>query len=364
MRTFADQANTVERVVVPCPSGGSVKAIVALGNLLKTSSQKWFIAANGPITQALTPTILPPYSTGRISPPSTTSVSCVGQVPLYIRLKFKAGAAWVCNRAVASWDCSLKGQNFVMALAQLALVDGNALQMQDINAIGADVSISCSVVINSVKNSVASLQFITATTLLNSIRYLCNSTGAASAASGCHTDPYLSAFDWPMMMTFVGAPSSTKSPAAHFFMNQFIIGAIAGTPLCTSSLVSFRHVASHPPLVTRAPLSAASHAVSCLAASTHLKRPPVAAIVKGLQCTSRNIRAIQSTIILLFDHTTPAFKAAAAVVQPSADGRNDVNGANDCCISQEERQQSQGRRCKQDDRWPLVRMKLRVCTRR
>jgi len=236
MRSFADQANTVERVVVACPAGGVVKAVVAIGNTLKSSSQKWFLVANGPITQALTAATLPSYSSGRSSPPSTTTVPCTNQDPLHIRLQFKAGAAWVCSSAVADWDCSFKGQNFVMSLAQLARVDGNALQMEEINNRGVDVSLSCSVVINSVANSVASLQYITATTLLNSVSYLCNSTGAAATASGCQSDPYLSAFDWTTMVTFV--PKPAKSEAAHFFMNQVIIGAIAGASFCTSPLLS------------------------------------------------------------------------------------------------------------------------------
>jgi hypothetical protein len=42
MRSFADQSNTVERIVWRCPPEGIVTAVVAAGDSIKSSSQAWY----------------------------------------------------------------------------------------------------------------------------------------------------------------------------------------------------------------------------------------------------------------------------------------------------------------------------------
>ena len=59
MRSFADQLNTVERVMLQsCPASGSFIAIVTPGEAIKTAEQTWYLVANGPVI-TMTSTIIP-----------------------------------------------------------------------------------------------------------------------------------------------------------------------------------------------------------------------------------------------------------------------------------------------------------------
>jgi hypothetical protein len=195
MRQFADQSNNVERTICNCPPGGSVTAIVAAGQTLKTSDQKWYLVANGPITQALTKmSSVPSYLTGRINPPQTTSTICTSSARSSQTLFFLAGKIW--NGIGSDWGLQLKYQEFAAALSTFASVNFQAVTITKsaANPDTAVLSLGCSVIIKTVgasPNFTPVLEYVTASALSSAIKSNC-----ALQNSVCTTDPVLSVFNW------------------------------------------------------------------------------------------------------------------------------------------------------------------------
>ena len=203
MRAFADQINTVERVVTQCPPAGFVTAIVALGDSLKTSSQAWYLVANGPVLN-ITAAPLPPYSSGRVAGPATQSQPCTFDVRITAAVKFKPSSSWSCVGLTGIWDCSVKRQAFVLSLAQVVGVAVQGVSVISSGSTGISMTLQCSAMINTWQSAnLVSLRYVTAMTLLNAILSVCN-----AASSACEVDPVLGAFDWS---TF----ASVAPPAAR-----------------------------------------------------------------------------------------------------------------------------------------------------
>jgi hypothetical protein len=209
MRQFADQSNNVERTICDCPPGGSITAIVVAGETLKTSDQKWYLVANGPITQALTKTSsVPAYRTGRISPPQTTSTSCISSARSTQTLFFLPGKAWAGSSS--SWGLQLKFQEFAAALSTFARVNFQAvtISLSTTTPVTATLSLGCSVIIKTVGTSTV-LEYITAGALINAIKVNCGVSN-----SPCTTDAVLSVFNWTAFSSGAVPPPPAPSPPA------------------------------------------------------------------------------------------------------------------------------------------------------
>jgi len=126
MRAFADQSNTVERVVTLCPTGGVVTAVVAPGDSIKTSSQRWYMVANGPVV-SITSVSVPPYSSGRAPGPVTQSQNCSSSAAIVATVNFKPASAWQCSGAQGLLGCSVKRAIFATTLAQIVGVAVQAI---------------------------------------------------------------------------------------------------------------------------------------------------------------------------------------------------------------------------------------------
>jgi hypothetical protein len=191
MRSFADQTNTVERVVTRCPAAGVLTAIVALGDSLKTPSQNWFLVANGPLTSELAPALPQPYNRGRFNGPVTQLQSCASSPNLYASVKFKPSSVWACTGLQSAWDCSVKKQEFVTSLAQVVGVAVQAFGATSVNSVGISMALQCNVMLNSWQSgneTSASLKYVTPAVVFSSIK---NTTTATY-----ETDSMLNAFDW------------------------------------------------------------------------------------------------------------------------------------------------------------------------
>jgi hypothetical protein len=191
MRQFADQSNNVERTICNCPSNGTITAIVVVGQSLKTINQKWYLVANGPITQALTKlSLVPKYLTGRISPPLTTATSCTSSVRSSHTLFFLPGKTWLGSSS--DWGLQLKYHEFSTALSTFARVNFQAvtISMTGSPQDAATLSLGCSVIIKTVQTSPV-LEYITAAALFYAIKVNCGVSNSI-----CTTDPVLSVFNW------------------------------------------------------------------------------------------------------------------------------------------------------------------------
>jgi hypothetical protein len=204
MRESADQSNNVERTICSCPSGSSITAIVVPGESLKTSLQTWYLVANGPITQAISklPSV-PTYRSGRIIPPQQTTTSCQYEPRSTYTLYFLPGQVWTGS----SWQMLLKYQEFCAALSTFARVNFQAVDISLASASDgtATLSLGCSIV----PATVSSLQYITASTLLSTIKSNC-----AADNSICTTDSVLSVFNWTAFASGSSPPSPPPSPPA------------------------------------------------------------------------------------------------------------------------------------------------------
>jgi subtilisin family serine protease len=125
MRNFADSTNTVERVVTKCPSAGFVTAVVGFEDSLKTSSQAWYLVANGPVNSGFSPTSLPLYSHGRYLGAVTQDQPCTGDT-LEATVSFKLLFGHSCvGKSIAQWniaaneECELLVFQFRSSLAQM-----------------------------------------------------------------------------------------------------------------------------------------------------------------------------------------------------------------------------------------------------
>jgi hypothetical protein len=203
MRSFADQLNTVERVMLPvCPVSGNVTAVVSLGTALKSATQTWYLVSNGPVTE-VSPTALPPniYS-GRADPPDTTSESCIFHPGSIATVRFRPSAAWRCV-----WACNSEIATFTASLAQIVGVSGQAIRVINHDTNGISVSLQCSAFINAWQSDSVALKYVTPAALITAIQRICR-----GAAALCGTDPSLAAFDWS---TF----ASIQRPAANTFIS-------------------------------------------------------------------------------------------------------------------------------------------------
>lgn len=191
MRALADQINTVERVITRCPAARAITAIVAPGDSLKSSSQKWYLVANGPVKSEITPTALPSYSRGRFQGPVTQSQPCTHDATIVTSLQFNRSAMWACSDPRSEWDCGMRRREFQVSLAQIVGVSSQAFRVLSNTSDPTAVTLilQCSAMINSWQNaSSLSLKYVNATMLLESIRSVSFATFDA--------DPILNAFDW------------------------------------------------------------------------------------------------------------------------------------------------------------------------
>jgi subtilisin family serine protease len=197
MRTFADQVNTVERVVTTCPAAGVVTAIVAPGNLLKTSSQKWYLVANGPVISGFLGTAVPPYKKGRFDGIATQSLDCSAEPGIPATVAFNPSSAWTCVSQYGLWDCSVREREFAASLAQIFGVPvqafGVTLNTSDSTKIY--MTLRCSAMINTVwQNTTTLLKYVSAKTLVDGFQNVNPLTYAA--------DPILSALNWSTFSSF------------------------------------------------------------------------------------------------------------------------------------------------------------------
>jgi subtilisin family serine protease len=206
MRFFADQANTVERVVTQCPVAGFVTAVVAPGNPPKTASQDWYLVANGPISTIDNLSPVPSYSTGRAARPLAQSQSCILDPGITASVRFKPSRVWSCETSIGLWNCVEKRRAVVTSLAQALGVAVQGFGRTSSNSTGMSMTLHCSVMIGALGSESAALfQYVTAMTLQNHIYSSCS-----AAASVCNTDSVLSAFDWS---TFAMGASATPAGA-------------------------------------------------------------------------------------------------------------------------------------------------------
>lgn len=199
MQPFADQLNTVERVMLPlCPVSGNVTAVVSLGTALKTATQTWYLVSNGPVTQ-MSPTDLPPniYS-GRADPPDTTSESCIFYPGSIATVRFRPSAAWKCV-----WACNSEIASFTASLAQVVGVSGQAIRVINHDTHGISVSLQCSAFINSWNSDSVALKYVTPAALITAIQRICRGPTAL-----CATDASLGAFDWSTF-TLIQRPAAS-----------------------------------------------------------------------------------------------------------------------------------------------------------
>jgi subtilisin family serine protease len=207
MRADADQLNTVERVITQCPVSGNVTAVVALGDLLKSSSQKWFLVANGPIKSDIVSAVVPSYSTGRSPAPSTQSEPCYSDAAIFTTVKFNPSSSWAC--VGSEWGCSVKERGVATTLAQILGVATQAIRVTFNPSEPASISmiLQCSAMINSWQNETAGLKYVNSTALLSGMRSV--------SVSMYGNDPVLAAFDWATL-TVAAAPPEVSIIVSHF----------------------------------------------------------------------------------------------------------------------------------------------------
>jgi hypothetical protein len=191
MRSFADQVNTVERVVTSCPTAGFVTAIVAPGDLLKTSSQTWFLVANGPLKSEFSPTSVPTYSKGRSQGPVTQSQCCFSDASLRASVQFKPSSVWTCF--MLRVGCKIRQQEFIASLAQVVGVAVQGIQVISLNASSVSMVLACSVTINTWQSATATtLNYVSPMMLFAAIQNVSSSLFEA--------DQILNAFDWSTLL--------------------------------------------------------------------------------------------------------------------------------------------------------------------
>ncbi len=204
MRLFADQLNTVERVMLPsCPRSGNFTAVVTLGESLKTASQTWFLVSNGPITQVTPASALPIIKPGRALPPASSSSPCTFSPSIAVTLQFRqASASWKCV-----WSCNSEIATFTASLAQIVGVAVQGIRINTHNANGVSISLQCSSVINAWQGDNVSIKYVAPTSLLIAIQSICQSIGSI-----CANDPALRVFDWASLAV-------VQSPVAKTFIS-------------------------------------------------------------------------------------------------------------------------------------------------
>jgi hypothetical protein len=232
MRAFADQSNTVERVVTLCPTGGVVTAVVAPGDSIKTSSQRWYMVANGPVV-SITSVSVPPYSSGRAPGPVTQSQNCSSSAAIVATVNFKPASAWQCSGPQGLLGCSVKRAIFATTLAQIVGVAVQAITASSSDSTRLVMSLSCSIMINSWQSAGnVSLKFVAPQAVLSAIN--------ASIAM-FQEDAFLSAFDWAAFANATvppPSPSPNAAPAAPPAPSQRMIIIISASVAAAAFLAA------------------------------------------------------------------------------------------------------------------------------
>ncbi len=207
MRLFADQLNTVERVVLPqCPPSGNLTAVVTLGEPLKTVTQTWYLVSNGPVTQ-VSPTSVPPQiNPGRAQPPVTQPQSCTFSPGVIVTIRFRQSSAWSCP-----WSCNAEIAAFTLSLSQIVGVAGQGIRVVTYDAGGVTLSLQCTAAINAWGQDAISLKFVTPTSLRDAVVEIC-----PKPSSLCVSDAALGVFDWSSLAT-VEVPIAKTLISVSFF---------------------------------------------------------------------------------------------------------------------------------------------------
>ncbi len=210
MRPFSDSNNVVERTICGCPSTGSITAIVAQGETIRTATQTWYLVANGAVNSISKLSAVPLYNAGRITNPATTTSSCFGAPMTSHTLRFLAGQQW----SGSSWDVNFRIQEFRTSLSTVLRVNYQAIMVSMPSPADGTVvfRLGCSSVLTSSTGNVA---FITAATLRTAISTIC-----AGSSSPCSRDTVLSAFDWNNIMDQHNCGSSITCAAGQTCMSN------------------------------------------------------------------------------------------------------------------------------------------------
>jgi hypothetical protein len=227
MASYADQVNTVERVVIGqgCPASGFVTAIVAPGDSLKTSSQAWFLVANGPLKSEFSPVSLPTFFRGRSLGPVTQSQACTFDPAVSVSVDFKPSSAWPCiTRPSETLDCSVRRQELAASLAQVVGVAVQGIRVTSTNANSVSMDLACSAIINSWQSEAFTLKYVTPTMSLAAIRNV--------SASTFDADRVLRAFNW-LTIAVPPADADADSGAASGATSPGVIaGSVVGAVVC------------------------------------------------------------------------------------------------------------------------------------
>jgi hypothetical protein len=201
MRPYADQMNTVERVVLStCPTGRSFTAIVTLGLPLKSASQTWYLVSNGPVSHVSATDSPPLRDRGRVVEPLTQLEPCTFAAGVFVTVKFKPASAWTCQ-----WNCNAEAAAFTALLSQLVGVAGQGIRVASKDESGVALLLRCSALINSWNSDAVSLKYVTAESLLTAIRSICQ-----RPSSLCSNDDTLGVFDWASLAV-ISVPAATTS---------------------------------------------------------------------------------------------------------------------------------------------------------
>jgi hypothetical protein len=238
MRAHADSTNTVERVVTQCPPAGFVTAIVGW-DTLRTSSQDWYLVANGPVSSELSPTALPLYTHGRWTTAVTQSESCIGE-SLAVSVWFNPTSVWSCAgqpsnvglpESEGSLDCSVLSQEFRLSLAHILGVSVEGIYTA-VNAAAITITLSCSAMINSMDSGL-SLKYVTPTAQLVAIQNV-----IAMPHSMLLNHPF-NPFNWTTLELYVPPPPPSQEPPPEWFAQPNALQlSFATSHLCSSRPVT------------------------------------------------------------------------------------------------------------------------------
>jgi hypothetical protein len=202
MHGYADQLNTVERVVTRCPAVGVITAIVAPGDL--KTSQEWFLVANGPLRSEIFPTPLPTYLRGRAQSPVTQTQPCFSGRDWVARVNFKPSSVWpascpsfdpltLTSIRYLPTECQVKIVEFQSSLAQILGVPTQAISIKVSDSTGIDAHLLCTMMVNSGQNAPSQpIIYVSALSLSAALQNVSKSTFDADAV--------LSAFDWSTLV--------------------------------------------------------------------------------------------------------------------------------------------------------------------
>ncbi len=236
MRNFADSINTVERVVTQCPPAGFVTAIVASGDLLKTSSQAWYLVANGPVNTGFSPTSLPLYKNGRSQGAAAAQLQPCTTDSIDATVNFFTTRVWSCVGLASTFanlganlDCSEMVQHFASLISQFLGV--HAFTASSVSSTGITMKFQCNVLINSAGNGLSSLKYVTPMAQIVAL------SDAIAIRQNTHTflldDEVLGAFSWSTfalkkyivnhVFFYADTPCTTPADASIFVPNPLLL---------------------------------------------------------------------------------------------------------------------------------------------